>query len=89
MIVWLDLCPNQEDKLSLATAEYTPTWVLIDGKGLRVSNNDGASGRHNSQASYNHVSRLLPDNSIRELPNYLVEKAAVVDIANPWRYFNP
>lgn len=89
LIAWLDLCPNSQGKLALTKAEYTPTWVIIDGKGLRVSNNDGSSGKPNSPASLNHISRLLPDNSIRQLPSYLVQTTKKTPIDSPWHYFQP
>lgn len=89
MIAWLELCPSNEDKLALAKAEYTPTWVIIDGKGLRVSNNDGSSGKVNSQASLNHITRLLPKNSTKKLPSYLVTSRAKVAKNLPWHYFRP
>lgn len=91
LIAWLDLCPNAKTgKLSLTKAEYTPTWVIIDGKGLRVSNNDGATGKPISSASYNHVTRLLPDDSVRRLPEHLQSSGQnKISSALPWHYFHP
>ena len=89
LIAWLDLCPAENGKLALSKVEYTPTWVIIDGKGLRVSNNDGASGKINSVASLNHIKRLLPDDSVRALPSYLLQEQAVAPVDSPLHYFRP
>ncbi len=57
-IVFLELVRDESGRVRLGAAGYVPTWVVIDGRGHRVTVNEGRSGW--PQAALYETRRLLP-----------------------------